>query len=135
MAISEKGKRKVQIGSRLFLWWVFDEVDQTEFDGVQVKIIAKDQSIFIKYGLQQSDEERSVVLSFSNDLGRVHMNCPKFESNEGVISSSGIKKLIAWSSNINNGEIIHAWSAKYGIMHGRLAEKTYENIRENLRKT
>ncbi|MGH1540095.1 MAG: hypothetical protein ACRBHB_06715 [Arenicella sp.] len=123
------------IGSRLFLWWVFNEIDQTEFDGIQVKIVAEDQSIFLKYGLEQSDGDRYLVLSFNRDLGRVHVKCPKFESDDGIISSSGIRKLIAWSSDIKNIEIVHSWSAQSGIMKGDLAKKIYEGIRSNLQKT
>jgi len=135
MAISTKGKRKVLIGNRLYLWWVFDEVDQTEFDGIQVKIVAEDQSIYLKYGLEQGDEDRYMVLSFNNDLGRVHVKCPKFESDEGIISSSGIKELITWPNDLKDEYIVHSWSAKDGIMKGEFAKKTYEAIRGNLRKT
>ena len=41
MAISKKGKRRITIESRTYFWWIFDEYDQTEFDGIQIKIVAE----------------------------------------------------------------------------------------------
>ncbi len=66
MGISKKGKRKIIINSKTYLWWVFNECDQTEFDGVQVKIVPENQIGYLKYGLEQN-EKRFLVLGLRND--------------------------------------------------------------------
>ena len=136
MAISRKGKRKIIIADRPFLWWVFDEFDQTEFDGIQVKIVAEDQSLYLKYGLQQQDNSRYVVLALKNHTAKIHLLCPKFEDGDGIISSSGIKRLVAWSkigpSEINHREIVHAYSSKTGILNQPLSNQAYSDLREQL---
>lgn len=96
MAISKKNKNRVIVDGKEYLWWVFDEIDQTEFDGIQVKIVCADQTHFIKYGLQQYDEKRKVVLALRDYAKLVHLKSPKFEDEKGIITKSGICRLIKW---------------------------------------
>lgn len=97
MSISSKNKRRVSVDNKEYLWWVFDEYDQTEFDGIQVKAVCSDQTHFIKYGLQQEPDDRKLVLALENYTKLVHLSSPPvFEDNEGIISTAGIKKMIQW---------------------------------------
>ncbi|WP_267876718.1 hypothetical protein [Massilia genomosp. 1] len=36
MAISAKGKRRIAVNERVYLWRIFEKYDQSWFDGVQV---------------------------------------------------------------------------------------------------
>ena len=47
MAISKKNKRSTYVDGKEYLWRVFDEYDQTEFDGIQIKAVCSDQTHFI----------------------------------------------------------------------------------------
>lgn len=97
MAISSKNKRRVSVDNKEYLWWVFDEYDQTEFDGIQVKAVCSDQTHFIKYGLQQEPDDRKLVLAWENYNRLVHLSSPSvFEDNKGIISTTGIKEMIQW---------------------------------------
>ncbi|MFP7658082.1 hypothetical protein [Chryseobacterium proteolyticum] len=97
MAISKKNKSKVSVDGKEYLWWVFDEYDQTEFDGIQIKAVSSDQTHFIKYGLQQSLNNSKLVLALKNYTKLVHLSLPpKFENNEGVITKTGINRMIKW---------------------------------------
>lgn len=96
MAINKKNKNRVVVGGKQYLWWMFDEFDQTEFDGIQVKVVSSDQTHFLKYGLQQVANERKVVLSLRDYAKLIHLSCPKFESKDGIITKSGIIRLIKW---------------------------------------
>ncbi|KAA0127310.1 hypothetical protein FY557_13075 [Chryseobacterium sp. SN22] len=97
MAISSKNKRRVSVGNKEYLWWVFDEYDQTELDGIQVKAVCSDQTHFIKYGLQQKPDDRKLVLAWENYTKLVHLSSPPvFEDNEGIISTAGVKEMIQW---------------------------------------
>ncbi|WP_095069910.1 hypothetical protein [Tenacibaculum jejuense] len=100
MAISKKNKNKVFVGDKEYLWWVLDEIDQTEFDGIQIKAVCSDQSHFFKYGLQQQETNRKLVLALNNYTKLIHLsNPPKFENEEGIITKSGIIRMIKWFKN------------------------------------
>ena len=96
MAISKKNKNCTIIDGKQYFWWVFNEVDQTKFDGFQVKIVSADQSHFIKYGLQQKDENRKVVFALRDYKHSVTLTAPKFENKDGIITRSGIVKIVKW---------------------------------------
>lgn len=122
MAISKKGKRKITINSRKYLWWVFNEYDQTEFDGNQVKLIAEDQKIYFKYGLEQIDDKRYIVIALDQNRYKVHLYCPKFEDDKGLILPSGLNKMVQWVINENiqgdKTKIQHAYNPVEGILKG-----------------
>ncbi len=102
MAISKKGKRKITVNSKRFVWWIFDEYDQNTFDGVQIKIVSEDQSVIIQYGLQERDESRCVVLRPGDQKSGICMPCPKFENEDGILTPSGIAALIKFCSTETN---------------------------------
>lgn len=116
MGISKKGKRKIVIDRRAYLWWVFNEVDQTSFDGDQIKLVAEDQSHAILYGLQQWGESRRIVISLRNDGGIISLDCPVFEDPNGIITPSGIRKLIEWCKvkpdENHTRAIVHAYEPR-----------------------
>lgn len=111
MTISKKNKSKAIVDGKEYLWWVFDETDQTTFDGIQIKVVSSDQTHFFKYGLQQSDIDRSVVLALRNYTKLVHLSSPKFENEEGIITKSGIERLIKWCKNKEH-QILYALDGK-----------------------
>jgi len=96
MAINKKNKNRAIVDGKEYLWWVFDEVDQTEFDGIQVKAVSSDQTHFIKYGLQQEDSNRKIVLALENYTKLIHLSSPKFENKDGIITRSGIVRMVKW---------------------------------------
>ncbi len=93
MAIARKGKRQLTVDGQLYLWRVISEFDQTHFDGVQASVSADEGPLYIEYGLGQPQESRHLWVD-----GR-RVPCPLFESDDGVLSSSGVEKLIRWFSN------------------------------------
>ncbi|WP_160137885.1 hypothetical protein [Chryseobacterium sp. c4a] len=97
MAISKKNKSKVTVNGKEYLWWVFDEYDQTTFDGIQIKAVCSDQTHFIKYGLQQEEDDRKLALILKDYTKLVLLSSPpKFEDNKGIITKSGIIRMIEW---------------------------------------
>lgn len=97
MAVSKKNKNRAVVDGKEYLWWVFDEYDQTAFDGIQIKVICSDQTHFLKYGLQQRDTNRMVILSLRDYAKMVQLSSPpKFENEAGIITKSGISRLIKW---------------------------------------
>lgn len=103
MAISKKNKRQVLVDGKAYFWWVFDEYDQSEFDGIQLKVVCADQKHFFKYGLAQHEAHRKLVFALSNYEKLVHVSCPpKFENEDGIISNSGIVRMINWFKTENH---------------------------------
>ncbi|WP_175623067.1 hypothetical protein [Chryseobacterium schmidteae] len=97
MAISKKNKSRTFVDGKEYLWWVFDEYDQTEFDGIQIKAVCSDQTHFIKYGLQQKEYHGKLVLALKDYTKLVHLSSPpRFENNEGIITKIGINRMIKW---------------------------------------
>ncbi|WP_299888024.1 hypothetical protein [uncultured Lacinutrix sp.] len=103
MTISKKRKKRVNVEGKEYLWWVFDETDQTEFDGIQIKAVSSDQSMFLKYGLQQIENNRKIVISLRDNIKLVHIFSPtKFENKDGIITKSGVVRLINWCKRENH---------------------------------
>ncbi|MFD2563819.1 hypothetical protein [Aquimarina rubra] len=133
MAISKKGKRKITVNSENYLWWIFTEFDQTEFDGVQIKIVAENQSGYLKYGLEQIDKKRYISIGLNQNKYKVHILCPKFENDDGIITPSGIETLIKWSLSVSEikskeNQITHGYSMQIGLIDKNEYLKTYEKI-------
>ncbi len=120
MGISKKSKRVVTSGSKKYFWWIFDEWDQSAFDGIQVKIVPESQEFYIKYGIQQNDEERFVVISLRENKSKIHLYCPKFENNDQILSNSGVKNIISWCKKAlskNDAALVrHAYKSREGII-------------------
>lgn len=138
MAVSKKQKRNITVDGKTYLWWVFDEVDQTEFDGAQIKLISEDQSHYLKYGLDQEDDNRRVVVGLHNNVGLVQLECPKFEDEQGIITPSGIRKLIEWC-RVRPDErsirtIKHAYEPKLHPLSEERIEQLYKRILDAVNK-
>ena len=97
MAINKKNKNRAYIDGKEYIWWVFDEYDQSTFDGIQVKAVCSDQSHMIYYGLEQSEVNRKVAIALKNYTKLVHLgNPPRFESEAGILTRSGVVRMIQW---------------------------------------
>jgi hypothetical protein len=49
----------------------------------------------LKYGLQQSQNKRKVVLALGDNAELVYLSSPKFENEEGVITKKGLVVLLS----------------------------------------
>ncbi|MDF3028852.1 MAG: hypothetical protein K0S23_3159 [Fluviicola sp.] len=138
MAVSKKGKRTITVDGKTYLWWVFDEVDQTFFDNTQIKLISEDQSHYIKYGLEQADDNRSVVIGLHNNPGLIQLECPKFEDERGIITPSGIRQLIEWCKTQPSETAIrvikHAYEPKLHALSDERIQQLYKRILYMLNK-
>ena len=138
MAISKKRKRKITVINKTFLYWFYNEVDQTEFDGNQIKIILEDQSVYLKYGLKQQEDKRYVVVALDQNQLKVHIYCPQFEREDGIITPAGISRMINWVSTYeipdDKTELQHAYSPQIGILQGAERKKALISIQKVLNK-
>ncbi|NHZ42135.1 hypothetical protein [Massilia aquatica] len=96
MAISAKGKRRISVDERVYLWRSFDEYDQGWFNGVQVIVAAMDQELFLRYGLGQPDKSRTAVVSRGRGAPGIRAACPRFEGDGDVFTPQVVRSLIAW---------------------------------------
>ncbi|UHO40178.1 hypothetical protein H5J24_09370 [Chryseobacterium capnotolerans] len=130
MAISKKNKSKVHVDGKEYLWWVFDEYDQTEFDGIQIKAVCSDQTHFIKYGLQQEEDHRKLALILKDYTRLVHLSSPpKFEDSKGIITKSGIIRMIEWCKQ-DIHDVRYALDGK----NNNLSESEKQELLKEIRK-
>ena len=136
MAISKKGKRRLSYNGKQYLWWVFEEYDQTEFDGIQIKIIDEDQTVILQYGIEQPEGERYLKVALAKDIGAVHLRCPKFEDENGAISPSGIHKMFEWVQEQGLQSIlervVYAWRSTEQVSDPVEVEKLFKKIKQLL---
>jgi hypothetical protein len=97
VAISTKGKRRITVNERVYLWRVFEDWDQGMFDGMQVIVAAVDQDLFLRYGLQQAIDDRTAVVSRDRSVNNVRSACPRFEGEDGILTPQGVRGLIEWA--------------------------------------
>lgn len=97
MAISAKGKRRISVNGRAYLWHIFDEYDQGAFDGVQIMVAAVDKALFLRYGLHQPDTSRTALILPGPGAPTMRAACPRFEGEDQVMTPRGVCKLIDWA--------------------------------------
>ena len=96
MAISAKGKRRISVDGRVYLWRVFNEYDQSWFDCVQVTVAAMDQELFLHYGMEQPEERRTAMVTRGRPERSARIPCPRFEGEDGLLTPRGVRQLIEW---------------------------------------
>ncbi len=129
MAINKRNKNRAIVDDKEYLWWVFDEYDQTEFDGIQIKAVCSDQTHFFKYGLEQIEDNRSVVLALRDYTKLVHLTCPKFENEDGIITKSGITRLIKWCKNKKH-QILYALDKKNNDLNAQEKQSLLKELQK-----
>ena len=97
MAISSKGKRRICVNQRTYLWRVFDHYDQSWFDGVQIIVAAMDQTLFLRYGLHQSNDSRTTMISRGRGAPHIRMVCPRFEGDNDTLTPQSVRDMIDWA--------------------------------------
>ena len=133
MGITKKGKRKIVIDGRTYFWRGFNEQDQTTFDGDQIQLVAEDQSHTISYGLQQDDGKRFAAIRLRHEQGSICLECPKFEDQNGIITPSGIRKLVEWcKTRPDDSNLRVLVPAYYPKKNNRLPEEELQKIYEHI---
>ena len=98
MGIRKKGKRKITIDSRLYLWWAGEDPDRP---ANIVKIWSDDKKLQIRYELNQTIGEEYIGIigpefAGKNPNARYQCYlCPRFDEN-GSITPKIILQIIEW---------------------------------------
>lgn len=99
MAINSSRKRKVTLNNQKYFWFILDKWGQTEFDGIQLRIIPSNQSFYLSYGIGQAEEKRFLSLRFQKNGTHLRLYCPKFENENDIVTNLNIKHIILWCRN------------------------------------
>jgi hypothetical protein len=104
VAVSTKGRRKLVVGRRLFLWEV-NEIFFVNEEGALMHVLSQDKLFIVRYGVTidgVTREGRKVTVIGREFPGApehrsVQMNfeCPNFES-QGAITPGGVRKFVEW---------------------------------------
>lgn len=79
-----------------------------------------------------------MVFALRENEYKIHTYCPKFENDSGIITPSGIEKLIKWTLNLpketEKKKISHAYNPKVGIIKPADYNKIYDLILNKITK-
>jgi hypothetical protein len=108
MGIATKGKHKIMVRERSYLWWVADEYDEP---GQSLTVVSCDKHFYVKYKLAQPRPERAFVVVVGRDFagvpeagGRwVRIRTPQWE-HVSSITPSFVRRLIDWS--MDTGKVV-----------------------------
>jgi hypothetical protein len=99
MTVSRKGKRRIVIGEREFLWWVA-ELDECFAPGAlaeAIHVVSPEGAFQADLQRQQNDPERSYVTLRGEPGGRIssgRFRCPVFETT--AVTPRTVRTLIEW---------------------------------------
>jgi hypothetical protein len=101
MAIRKKGRRKLVIGGRLFVWWVC-ECEPDCWLGAVLTVASEDGRFFVRFYLGQEPDRRYLVVQGKELAGLpdaggcwIRVQCPEWQSGPGV-RPSDVWRLIDW---------------------------------------
>jgi hypothetical protein len=99
MAVSTKGRRKLVVAGRLFLWEV-NEIFFVNEKGALMHVLAEDKRFIVRYGVTLEGWKVTVVgREFpgapEHRCVQMHFECPNFE-NRGAITPGGVRKFVEW---------------------------------------
>jgi hypothetical protein len=102
MSVRKKGRRRLVVADRVFIWWVC-ESEPDCWVGEVLTVASEDGHFFVRFYLGQEPERRFLVVQGSEfaglpDAGRywIRVECPEWQSGPGI-QPSDVRKLIDWS--------------------------------------
>ena len=128
MALRGKGRRRIAVGGRDYLWWVKIE-DEDDFVGApMVTVVSERRELYVKYGLVQPDDRRYLISSGSYCRGIDEQGstwrcfrCPKFGTEE-TIAPKGVEALIRWCLQVEGETVEVDWrGAKTAVRRNGVA--------------
>ena len=104
MGVRKKGRRKLNVGDRAFVWYVFEDHDSPDM----VLHVSSDDKLFVvRYHLQQLNEPILIVIGREfagpSTYGGVwrRVRCPRWEA-PSVVTPATVRRLIEWC--LSSGE-------------------------------
>jgi hypothetical protein len=96
MGVRKKGRRRIDVEGRPFLWYVCDDPDSAD---TVLPVISEDKGFIVQYHLGQTGEPFLIVLG--HDFPEVpeaggcwlRFRCPRWETDSGV-TPGGVRRLI-----------------------------------------
>jgi hypothetical protein len=102
MAVRTKGRRKIMVNQRQFVWYIADDYDSN--DNV-LHVVSEDKKFIVNYHLGQPEQKRFIATFGSEfpglpDAGGcwIRVLCPEWEQNS-VITPGSIHRLVDWCLN------------------------------------
>ena len=104
MGARKKGRHKLDVEGRAFIWYVKPDDDSAAFI---LHVLSDDKRFIVRYELLQQEARRHLTV-IGKEFGRVsgtgncwrRFRCPGWEK-DGVITPSSVRNLVDWSQQTN----------------------------------
>jgi len=105
MTISKKGKRKIVVGGRSYLWWVGDRFDPEFNSGscTALTVLSADGHFLVRFFLGQASERRFLIVLGPEFQGLpeaggpwIRIRCPEWQGQPSSITPVDVRHLIEW---------------------------------------
>ena len=112
MAVRKRGRRRIVVNNRLFLWWVQEDNDSPN---LVLYVVSQDKQFLVQYYLGYPEETCHLIVigkEFGGltDIGGIwrRFRCPQWEAS-GAITPSSVRSLILWSLSMEEARIEVDW--------------------------
>lgn len=110
MAVRKKGRRKLTVGDRRFVWWV-GESEPDCWIGEALTVASEDGQFFVRYYLGQRSVRRFLVIQGREFAGLpdaggcwIRVQCPEWDAG-GIVRPSDVRRLIDWSLSADSPRV------------------------------
>jgi hypothetical protein len=106
MAVSKKGRRKLVMGDRLYLWWVCDsDPECNSASTLALNVASEDGRFFVRFYLSQPPERRYLIVrgrEFEGlpDAGGcwIRVRYPEWQAGPSV-TPADVRRLVEWCTS------------------------------------
>jgi hypothetical protein len=106
MAISKKGRRRITIGDRLYLWWVCDtDPEYGSGSCLALTVASEDGRFFVRYYLGQKPDRRYLIVQGQEFEGLpeagscwIRVQCPEWQAGSSV-TPADVRRLVEWCAS------------------------------------
>jgi hypothetical protein len=114
MAVRTKGRRKITVSERMFVWYIKPDFDSAD---MVLHVVSDDKQFNVQYSLDQPEQTRHISIigkefGGTRPVGNVgRFLCPQWEV-DGVISPQSVRRLIEWCLSADKPLVAVDWQGK-----------------------
>lgn len=115
MGVATKGRRKIDVNGRRFVWYVCEDEDSAD---LVLHVASQDKRLLVRYHLGQPEGGRVVLVvgpEFGGvpDAGGCHRRflCPQWED-DGRVTPAAVRRLVLWCQSDGEDRVERDWMGR-----------------------